>query len=85
MLLTIELHQKVQRLTGINLRVFIDGVDITDKCSDADDEQDWALVYKLNEEGKKYLNLNHQPEPEPAMEILTGNVRYVRKAEEMEI
>ena len=77
MLLTIERHETVRRFTGIDLRVLIGGADVTDRCASADDEQGWALVYQIDERGRKYLKYHERHRVHAmAVEILMGRVLF---------
>lgn len=54
--LTVERHWIVKLFTGIDLRVLVDGVDVTDRCIEASPEYGWAECYALNAEGHKYID-----------------------------
>ena len=78
MLLHVESHRKVKQLTGIHLRVLVDGVDVTRWCASADAEAGWALCYRKDEEGRPYLRADRTG---AAMVLLSGEVLFVRSAE----
>lgn len=56
-----------------NLRTFLDGIDVTDKCKWANDETDEACLYLHDTSGKPYFDL---VTGEMAMEILKGRVEF---------
>lgn len=45
-----------KHLDSGNCKIFVDGVDVTDRCSTADEEQGVAFCYKINEAGQKYVD-----------------------------
>ncbi len=77
-LLTIDAHTTIQRFTGIFLRVLVDGVDVTNRCASVDAEEGWALVYRLDADGHRYKD---RATGKPVMEILTGDIMLVRRAD----
>ena len=79
--LTLDRQRAIQHFTGINLRVLVNGVDVSDRCIEASAEAGWAWCFKLNADGKKYRD---DATREAAREKLTGVVTYVRKAEPVE-
>src|SRR5262245_46470356 len=42
------------RLSGIDLSVFLDGEDVSNRCREADDECGYTLLYRHNEKGEAY-------------------------------
>jgi hypothetical protein len=70
-----------------NAHVYLDGVDVSARCSEADDVEGWALLYKVNDDGHKYVEwppCGHRQrvvgcvcehhETRAAMERLSGHV-----------
>lgn len=58
--LTVERHRAIRNRYGVFLRVFVRGVDVTDRCRFADDTpgSQCAELYKVNVDGRKYLEDN---------------------------
>ncbi len=54
-----------------NCKAFIDGVEITERCYTADEEEGKAWCFKLNELGNKFID---EATGEAAKEILIGEV-----------
>ena len=77
MLLTVERHNIVRKFTGIDLRVLVNGEDVSADCSAADNETGWAIVYKRDADGRHYVG----PNGKAAMDVLTGEVLFVRRAD----
>jgi len=78
MTLTVEGHRAILHFTGIFLRVLVNGVDVTDRCEEANAEEGWAQCFALNVDGKKYVDPTTN---NVARERLEGHVVIVRKAE----
>lgn len=76
MLLNIDLHAKIQRFTGIFFLVLVDGVDVTNRCVSADAEAGWALCYRLNADGHKFVENDRV-----AIEVLEGRIEFIRRAD----
>lgn len=53
-LLTINRH-RWYRSRGIEIAVRIDNVDVTDRCVAADDRYNWAVLYRLDASGRKFI------------------------------
>lgn len=70
-LLTWDRH-KTFKDEGIDLHVFVDGVDVTSRCHVADDTPGhaYAVLYKRDASGYSYVDVNG----ELAQEIVTGEV-----------
>lgn len=62
---------------GIHLRVLLDGVDVTMRCTFADDHNHMVQLLLHNENGKPYFNEHG----DIAREELTGNVTIVEVKE----
>jgi hypothetical protein len=67
MYISVETHPREARC----VRVRVDGVDITRRCYEADDERGFATCFRWNAEGKPYLD---PTTGEVARERLTGHV-----------
>jgi hypothetical protein len=95
-LLTIDTHRKIKQLTGIELRVLVNGVDVTNRCMCADADAGWALCLYHDENDRAVLGryiseaataiqqdgtIRVVRADEPVTEILEGAVRFVRRAE----
>ena len=52
-------------------RAFVDGIEVTDRCVTADEEEGKAWCFKHNEEGRAFVD---DATGNPAEEILTGDV-----------
>lgn len=74
MLLTIPLHRAL-RLSGIPVRVHLDGADVTASCVAADNRYGYAVFMRRNAEGKRFA-VWHQGVRTVAMELRTGDVRF---------
>lgn len=61
---------------AMRCRAFLDGVDVSNECFAADDEEGFVLLYKLNGNGRKYRDGD-----EAAWERKEGTVRIERKRE----
>jgi hypothetical protein len=51
-----ERHRQLCDSAGRQLRVYLDGVDITDHCHWANDETGEAYVFRVDADGKYYLD-----------------------------
>lgn len=79
MLLTIDGHNLIRRFTGIDLDVYVDGVNLRERgVLSADSDAGWALVLKREADGRAYLD---PVRGELAAEIVTGDVMFVRRAD----
>jgi len=38
-----------------DVRVFVDGEDVTELCNSADSDEGWAWVYRTNSDGQRYV------------------------------
>lgn len=72
--MTVARH-KALRDEGVRLRVFLDGVDVSNDCKEANDIEGWALLYKRNEKGQHYIDRSQCPW-EAAMETKLGLVEF---------
>lgn len=52
----VERHQTIRREHGIFLHVLVAGVDVTDRCKSFDDVRGRAYLYRLDAEGRRYLD-----------------------------
>lgn len=74
-LLSIDKWQAFYR-AGVEFSVWLDGEDVTSRCASADDREGWALLYRLDDRGRKC-----QDPARPgrvAIELVLGGVRYAR-------
>lgn len=62
------------RRKGIWLRVLFNGVDVSDRCKEADDKTGRVWLYKHNDKGVAYLGADG----EVATETLYGHVRFIQ-------
>ncbi len=53
-------------------KILVDGLDVTDICSTADEEQGVVFCYKLNKDGRKYIELD----PFPNAEFIASQALY---------
>lgn len=58
-------------------KVLVDGVDVTNRCHTADEEERKAWCYKLNEFGKKFASPDRT---KVVQEVLTGDVKILLNA-----
>jgi len=59
-------------MEGKRVRVYVNGAEVTDRCTDADDSEGWADLLR-HRAGRPYLNANG----EVARERVTGVVAIV--------
>ena len=59
-------------------RAWLDGVEVTDDCFEADEEKGYVLIYKRNEAGHHFRDPSTD---RPAWERKEGTVRIERKEE----
>lgn len=76
MRLDVEGHRLLMAERKAWVSVLVDGVDVTRRCREADDAEGWALCYKLDADGRRYV-ADHRP----ALERLTGKVEFVSQDE----
>lgn len=77
MLLTIDTHRTINRVLAValncELRVWLDGQDVTHRCFVADDKEGYVGVYLLDDHGRHVRRDNGHA----AVEVLAGQVQYV--------
>jgi hypothetical protein len=66
---------RIWRDSGVYLRVYLDGEDITDRCYEADDVANYAKVFRLRD-GEIYWDYEAG---DIAKEVLRGEVRFERR------
>jgi len=59
-LLTVARHKDLYDTEKIFLRVYVDDVDITDRCLSADDRHGWALVFDYDRQGRVRVDVNRK-------------------------
>ena len=59
--------------------IFVDGVDVTNRCFTADEEKGMVWCFKHNELGRSFLDNSNNP----AEEVLTGEVVIVLSKDRM--
>ena len=74
MILTPATANQFRRLFDADVRVLVDGDDVTDRCFSADCDAGWALCGHLDESGRFLLTTWQN---KPAVEVLTGDVRFL--------
>lgn len=52
---TVDWWAAHKRRTGKEIRVYVDGVDVTTRCVVANDRSGYALLYKHDEAGRPYV------------------------------
>ena len=62
--------------TGEFLRVLVDDVDVTAHCFEADDGEGWADCYRVDAEGRRYVD-RASPTRAAAVQRHVGTVRFV--------
>ena len=82
--MTIDARLRRNRKIARRLRVFLDGVEVTDRCFYADGRRGVVRLYKLDANGRKYkepiINAPHWAVPwRIATEERRGKVRWGRK------
>jgi hypothetical protein len=82
--MTLNAHRRRDRKRCIRTRVWLNDVEVTNRCFYADGRRGVVRLYKLNERGQKYLepiiDAPHWAVPRRvAMEELRGRVRWGRK------
>lgn len=75
MLLTVDGHRRVERvlrLIGCRLRVWLDDHDVTERCFVSDEAQGYVGLYRLSAGGRRFVEGGSV-----ASELLCGRVTYV--------
>lgn len=82
--MTLDVRKKSQQKQCQRTRVWLDGVDVTSRCFYADDSAGIVRLYRLNAEGKKYVehaqfehwDVPPHLRPRVATEEMRGHVRF---------
>ena len=78
MRLTVRTDDLVDLYRAIHCTVLVDGVDVTERCHTADDEEGKAWCFKRNADGKLFVD---PADPDHAAEeVLTGRVEIILDA-----
>ena len=72
-LLTIERHNQMRVADDVDLRVWLNGRDVTHHCFVADDRQGYVGLHLLSSDGKPSMG----PDRKLMTEIVWGLVRFV--------
>jgi hypothetical protein len=81
---TLNAHRRRDRKRCLVTRVWLNGVEVTNRCFYADGRRGVVRLYKLNPEGKKYVenaqflhwNVPKHLRPRVATEEVRGKVRW---------
>lgn len=72
-LLTIARHSEIRQVEDVELRVWLNGRDVTNHCFVADDRQGYVGLHLLSSDGKPFMG----PDRKLMTEIVWGLVRFV--------
>lgn len=67
--LDVDAHRRHEAATGEHLRVYLDGVDVTNDCTEADDRDGWVRLLARDENGRLTFGFDA-----PMTVIRTGTV-----------
>lgn len=75
--LDVKRHTKIKDEEGVDLRVFLNGKEVTNRCTYADDIAGYVMLLKLNELGAFYIDPVNRTDV--ARETVYGDVRILER------